>query len=95
MVMVMVVILVKVGIRAMFPGTANDAIFMMLPMVDNFWQAQVVKAKIFFPGHHCKSSWLLHQELGNSQNQTQAVVMLTPRMPLYIPCVYNVFLYLR
>ena len=45
--MVMVVILVKVGIRAMFPGTANDAIFMMLPMVDNFWQAQVVKTKIF------------------------------------------------
>ncbi len=27
----------------MITGTANDAIFMMLPMVDNFWQAQVLK----------------------------------------------------
>jgi len=52
-----------VWLAAFTAGTANDAIFMMLPMVDNFWQAQ-------------------------------AVVMLTPRMPLYIPCVYNVFLYL-
>ena len=95
MIVVNLVKMVIVVIRAMFPGTANDAIFMMLPMVDNFWQAQVVKAKIFFPGHHCKSSWLMQQELGNTQNQTQAVVMLTPRMPLYIPCVYNVFLYLR
>jgi len=25
--------------------------------------------------------------------QSQAVVMVTPRMPLYIPCVYNVFMY--
>ena len=25
--------------------------------------------------------------------QAQAVLMLTPRMPLYIPCVYNAFLY--
>ena len=43
-------------------GTANDYIFMLMPMVDNFWQAQ-------------------------------AVLMLTPRMPLYIPCVYNAFMY--
>ncbi|XP_059088314.1 uncharacterized protein LOC131884517 [Tigriopus californicus] len=43
-------------------GVANDAIFMMLPLVDNFWQAQ-------------------------------ACVNLTPRMPLYIPCAYNVFMY--
>jgi hypothetical protein len=37
-------------------------IFMALPLVDNFWQAQ-------------------------------AMVMLTPRMPLYIPCVYVAFMY--
>jgi hypothetical protein len=43
-------------------GILNDYIFMLLPIVDNFWQAQ-------------------------------AVIMLTPRMPLYIPCVYNVMLY--
>mmetsp|Transcript_8306 Transcript_8306/g.19534 ORF Transcript_8306/g.19534 Transcript_8306/m.19534 type:complete len:476 (+) Transcript_8306:40-1467(+) len=43
-------------------GTVNDYIFMLLPVVDNFWQAQ-------------------------------GVVMLTPRMPLYIPCVYNAFMY--
>ncbi|CAE7430819.1 unnamed protein product [Symbiodinium natans] len=43
-------------------GTVNDYIFMILPVVDNFWQAQ-------------------------------AVLMLTPRMPLYIPCVYNAFMY--
>ena len=43
-------------------GTANDAFFMVLPIVDNFWQAQ-------------------------------ACIMLTPRMPLYIPCVYVVFMY--
>eukprot|EP01065_Artemidia_motanka_P015141 TRINITY_DN1900_c0_g1_i1.p1 TRINITY_DN1900_c0_g1~~TRINITY_DN1900_c0_g1_i1.p1 ORF type:complete len:847 (+),score=314.39 TRINITY_DN1900_c0_g1_i1:90-2543(+) len=43
-------------------GTANDYFFMLLPVVDNFWQAQ-------------------------------ALVMLTPRMPLYIPCVYNGFMY--
>jgi len=42
--------------------TLNDYVFMLMPMVDNFWQAQ-------------------------------AVLMLTPRMPLYIPCVYNVFMY--
>ena len=47
---------------ALVTGTANDAFFMMLPMVDNFWQAQ-------------------------------ACIMLTPRMPLYIPCVYVVFMY--
>ena len=40
----------------------NDYIFMLLPVVDNFWQAQ-------------------------------GLVMLTPRMPLYIPCVYNGFMY--
>eukprot|EP01127_Copromyxa_protea_P006934 TRINITY_DN16871_c0_g1_i1.p1 TRINITY_DN16871_c0_g1~~TRINITY_DN16871_c0_g1_i1.p1 ORF type:complete len:409 (+),score=69.80 TRINITY_DN16871_c0_g1_i1:129-1229(+) len=43
-------------------GTANDVIFMALPSVDNFWQAQ-------------------------------ATIMLTPRLPLYIPCVYNLFMY--
>lgn len=43
-------------------GTVNDYIFMILPVVDNFWQAQ-------------------------------AIVMLTPRMPLYIPLVYNAFMY--
>ncbi|CAJ1330885.1 unnamed protein product [Effrenium voratum] len=43
-------------------GTVNDYIFMLLPVVDNFWQAQ-------------------------------GLVMLTPRMPLYIPCVYNAFMY--
>ncbi|CAK9013771.1 unnamed protein product [Durusdinium trenchii] len=43
-------------------GTVNDYIFMLLPVVDNFWQAQ-------------------------------GLVMLTPRMPLYIPCVYNGFMY--
>ena len=30
-----------VWLAAFLAGTANDAIFMMLPMVDNFWQAQV------------------------------------------------------
>ncbi|GBG25918.1 Hypothetical Protein FCC1311_021372 [Hondaea fermentalgiana] len=43
-------------------GTANDALFMLLPFVDNFWHAQ-------------------------------ACVMLTPRLPLYIPGVYAVFTY--
>ena len=51
-----------VWIAALTTGTANDAIFMFLPFVDNFWQAQ-------------------------------ACIMLTPRMPLYIPCVYIVFMY--
>ena len=49
-------------ISSLVTGTANDAIFMALPLVDNFWQSQ-------------------------------ACVMLTPRMPLYIPCVYVVFMY--
>jgi hypothetical protein len=49
-------------LAALVTGTANDAIFMMLPMVDNFWQSQ-------------------------------ACIMMTPRMPLYIPCVYIVFMY--
>ena len=48
---------------ALIAGTANDMIFMALPLVDNFWQAQ-------------------------------AMIMLTPRLPLYIPCVYVGFMYL-
>lgn len=51
-----------VWLAALIAGTANDLIFMALPLVDNFWQAQ-------------------------------ATVMLTPRLPLYIPCVYVCFLY--
>jgi hypothetical protein len=47
---------------ALIAGTANDVIFMALPLVDNFWQAQ-------------------------------ATIMLTPRLPLYIPCVYVCFMY--
>lgn len=47
---------------ALIAGTANDIIFMALPMVDNFWQAQ-------------------------------GTIMLTPRLPLYIPCVYVCFMY--
>jgi hypothetical protein len=53
---------VLIWIGALIAGTANDAIFMALPLVDNFWQAQ-------------------------------ATIMLTPRMPLYIPCVYVCFMY--
>ena len=52
-----------VWLAALTTGTANDAIFMFLPFVDNFWQAQ-------------------------------ACIMITPRMPLYIPCVYIVFMYI-
>jgi len=48
---------------AIIAGTSNDLIFMALPMVDNFWQAQ-------------------------------AMVMITPRLPLYIPCVYVTFMYI-
>jgi hypothetical protein len=33
---------VATWVAAFTAGTANDAIFMMLPMVDNFWQAQVI-----------------------------------------------------
>ena len=51
-----------IWIGALIAGTANDAIFMALPLVDNFWQAQ-------------------------------ATIMLTARMPLYIPCVYVCFMY--
>ncbi len=51
-----------IWLAALVAGTANDLIFMALPLVDNFWQAQ-------------------------------AMVMLTPRMPLYIPCVYVSFMY--
>jgi hypothetical protein len=49
-------------VAALVAGTANDLIFMALPLVDNFWQAQ-------------------------------ATIMLTPRLPLYIPCVYIGFMY--
>jgi len=52
-----------VWVGAIVAGTANDVIFMALPLVDNFWQAQ-------------------------------ATIMLTPRLPLYIPCVYVCFMYL-
>lgn len=51
-----------IWVAALIAGTANDLIFMALPVVDTFWQAQ-------------------------------ATIMLTPRLPLYIPCVYIVFLY--
>lgn len=51
-----------IWIAALIAGTANDMIFMALPLVDNFWQAQ-------------------------------ATIMLTPRLPLYIPCVYVCFMY--
>jgi len=51
-----------IWLAALLAGTANDLIFLALPLVDNFWQAQ-------------------------------AMVMLTPRMPLYIPCVYVCFMY--
>lgn len=43
-------------------GLANDVIFMLLPVVDNFWHAQ-------------------------------GLVMLNPRLPLYILCLYLCFLY--
>ena len=49
-------------VAALVAGTANDLIFMALPVVDNFWQAQ-------------------------------ATVMLTARVPLYIPCMYIIFMY--
>ena len=51
-----------VWVGALIAGTANDVIFMALPLVDNFWQAQ-------------------------------ATVMITARLPLYIPCVYVCFMY--
>lgn len=51
-----------IWLAALVAGTANDLIFMALPLVDNFWQAQ-------------------------------GTIMLTPRMPLYIPCVYVCFMY--
>jgi ABC-type proline/glycine betaine transport system permease subunit len=50
-------------VGAIIAGTSNDLIFMALPLVDNFWQAQ-------------------------------AMIMITPRLPLYIPCVYVCFMYL-
>lgn len=51
-----------IWVAALIAGTANDMIFMALPLVDNFWQAQ-------------------------------AAIMLSPRLPLYIPCVYICFMY--
>ncbi len=51
-----------VFVAALLAGTANDLIFMAVPLVDNFWQAQ-------------------------------STIMLTPRLPLYIPCVYICFMY--
>jgi len=54
---------VLVWVGALVAGTTNDLIFMALPLVDNFWQAQ-------------------------------ATIMLTPRLPLYIPCVYVCFMYI-
>lgn len=51
-----------VWVAAVLAGTANDLLFMALPVVDNFWQAQ-------------------------------GTIMLTPRLPLYIPCVYICFMY--
>jgi len=51
-----------IWLAALVAGTANDMIFMALPLVDNFWQGQ-------------------------------ASVMLTPRLPLYIPCMYVCFMY--
>lgn len=53
---------VLVWVAALIAGTANDMIFMALPLVDTFWQAQ-------------------------------AQIMLTARLPLYIPCVYVCFMY--
>ena len=51
-----------IWLAALVAGTGNDLIFMALPLVDNFWQAQ-------------------------------ATIMLTPRVPLYILCLYVVFMY--
>jgi len=51
-----------IWLAALVAGTANDFIFMALPLVDNFWQGQ-------------------------------GTIMLTSRMPLYIPCVYVCFMY--
>eukprot|EP00929_Paragymnodinium_shiwhaense_P023313 TRINITY_DN14626_c0_g1_i1.p1 TRINITY_DN14626_c0_g1~~TRINITY_DN14626_c0_g1_i1.p1 ORF type:complete len:435 (+),score=48.56 TRINITY_DN14626_c0_g1_i1:83-1387(+) len=51
-----------IWIATILVGILNDYIFMLLPIVDNFWQAQ-------------------------------AIFMLTPRMCLYIPCIYNLLLY--
>lgn len=53
---------ILIWVSAIVAGTANDLIFMALPLVDNFWQAQ-------------------------------ATIMITERLPLYIPCVYVCFMY--
>ncbi|MCB9598291.1 MAG: hypothetical protein H6719_36595 [Sandaracinaceae bacterium] len=53
---------VLIWVGALLAGTANDLIFMALPLVDNFWHGQ-------------------------------ATIMLTARLPLYIPCVYVSFMY--
>ena len=66
-------------------GTVNDYIFMILPVVDNFWQAS--------PLGVCKECECVSFSWGKGVFQAQAVLMLTPRMPLYIPCVYNAFMY--
>ena len=117
-------------------GTANDYIFMLLPVVDNFWQAQerredgngqrrlwrkavlltaIVSSIIWgtYPVsyslvchlRHCVCrDYFFHEEftprfakpchihLISTRVCSQAVIMLTPRMPLYIPCVYNAFM---
>jgi hypothetical protein len=52
-----------IWLAALVAGTANDFIFMALPLVDNFWQAE-------------------------------GLIMVHPRMPLYIPCVYICFMYI-
>ena len=51
-----------IWVAALVAGTGNDLIFMVLPLVDNFWQGQ-------------------------------ASIMLTPRLPLYILCMYVMFMY--
>ena len=47
-----IVLILMMIIRVIISGTANDAIFMMLPMVDNFWQAQVDTVHICPHCHH-------------------------------------------
>lgn len=51
-----------VFLAALIAGTANDLVFMALPLVDNFW--------------HGQATW-----------------MITPRLPLYIPALYVLFMY--
>ncbi len=49
-------------VGALVAGTANDLIFIAMPLVDNFWHSQ-------------------------------GTIMLNPRLPFYIPCVYVCFMY--